>query len=151
MCCISNNCLNFWFSPSLGGHTIGTSHCSAFSNRLYNFTGKGDVDQTLDNDYVPTLKNKCKPNDLTTLVEMDPGSFKTFDTSYYKLIAKRRSLLTSDDTLLTNAEAKALVMRLANSPSEFFKEFGASMVKMGNIGVKTSIDGEIRKKCAVVN
>ena len=88
---------------------------------------------------------------MTTLVEMDPGSFKTFDTSYYKLIAKRRSLLTSDDTLLTNAEAKALVMRLANSPSEFFKEFGASMVKMGNIGVKTSIDGEIRKKCAVVN
>jgi len=100
---------------------------------------------------VPQLKNKCKPNDLTTLVEMDPGSFKSFDNSYYKLVAKRRSLFTSDDTLLTNAESKALVMRLANSPSEFFKEFGVSMVNMGNIGVKTGADGEIRKKCAIVN
>jgi len=141
----------FWFSPSLGGHTIGTSHCSSFSNRLYNFSGKGDVDPALDSHYVPKLKNKCKPNDVTTLVEMDPGSSKSFDNSYYKLVAKRKSLLTSDDTLLTNAESKTLVMRFANSPSEFFSEFGVSMVKMGNIGVITGTNGEIRKKCAVVN
>lgn len=82
---------------------------------------------------------------------MDPGSFKTFDASYYKLVAKRRSLFNSDDSLLTNAEAKALVMRFASSPSEFFKEFGVSMVKMGNVGVLTGAKGEIRKNCAIVN
>jgi peroxidase len=30
-------------------------------------------------------------------------------------------------------------------------DFGEAMVKMGNIGVKTSAQGEIRKTCAVIN
>ncbi|XP_020270318.1 peroxidase 27-like [Asparagus officinalis] len=134
-----------------GGHTIGTSHCSAFSNRLYNFTGKGDTDPSIDSEYVPKLKSKCKPNDVNTLVEMDPGSFKTFDSSYYKLIAKRRSLFTSDGSLRSNPAAFALVMRLANNQAEFFKEFGVSMVNMGNIEVLTGTQGEIRKTCTLVN
>lgn len=82
---------------------------------------------------------------------MDPGSHKTFDSSFFKLVAKRRSLLTSDHALLTNAQAKELVMRFASSQSEFFREYGVSMVRMGNIGVLTGTKGEIRKKCAVVN
>lgn len=82
---------------------------------------------------------------------MDPGSFKTFDSSYYKLVAKRRSLFTSDDTMRSNPAAFALVMRLANNQEEFFEEFGVSMVKMGNIDVLTGNQGEIRKTCALVN
>ncbi|KAL8188646.1 hypothetical protein R6Q57_029666 [Mikania cordata] len=42
------------------GHTIGTSHCSTIAIRLYNFTGKGDTDPSLDSDYVPYLKSLCK-------------------------------------------------------------------------------------------
>ncbi|CAI9087746.1 OLC1v1021898C1 [Oldenlandia corymbosa var. corymbosa] len=78
-----------------GSHTIGTSHCSSFDNRLYNFTGKGlnnDSDPKLDPNYVVNLKKKCKHGDQTTLVEMDPGSFKTFDKEFYTLVAKRRGL-----------------------------------------------------------
>ncbi|KAF8035795.1 hypothetical protein BT93_C1733 [Corymbia citriodora subsp. variegata] len=75
-----------------GGHTIGTSHCTAFSNRLYNFTGKSDADPKLDSNYRARLKLSCKPNDQTTLVEMDPGSARTFDIKYFELIAKRRPL-----------------------------------------------------------
>ncbi|XP_010908221.1 peroxidase 1 [Elaeis guineensis] len=137
-----------------GGHTIGTSHCSSFSSRLYNFTGNGDADPMLDKDYLPKLKSKCRPNDATTLVEMDPGSFKTFDTSYYKLVAKRRGLFTSDATLILDGQTKAYIERQAQAsgfPSEFFKDFGESMVKMGNIGVLTGNQGEIRKRCAFVN
>ncbi|KAI0507487.1 hypothetical protein KFK09_013612 [Dendrobium nobile] len=121
-----------------GGHTIGTSHCSSFSNRLYNFTGKGDADPSLDKYYLPKLKEKCKPDDVTTIVEMDPGSFKTFDASYYKNVLKRRVLFTSDQSLLEHSEAKAYLQRqIYGSPSEFFKDFGVSMVKMGNIQVLT--------------
>jgi len=68
------------------GHTIGTSHCFSFSDRLYNFTGMDnarDTDPALDPLYMARLRAKCPSlDDNTTLVEMDPGSFKTFDLSY---------------------------------------------------------------------
>lgn len=137
-----------------GAHTIGVAHCSSFSNRLYNFTGKGDQDPSLDPFYAANLKKfKCKvPNDNTTIVEMDPGSFRTFDLRYYKLLLKRRGLFQSDAALTTNAAVKAAIAQIVNSPLEvFFKEFALSMEKMGRVEVKTGSQGEIRKQCAVVN
>ncbi|KAG8042780.1 hypothetical protein GUJ93_ZPchr0328g33306 [Zizania palustris] len=138
----------------LGGHTLGTSHCSSFSDRLYNFSSASMADPTLDKRYVPRLKNKCKPGDKTTLVEMDPGSFKTFDTSYYRHIAKGRALFTSDETLMLDPFTRGYVLRQANVagyPAEFFSDFAASMVKMGNMQVLTGAQGEIRRHCAFVN
>ncbi|XP_057463897.1 peroxidase 27-like [Actinidia eriantha] len=135
-----------------GGHTIGISHCSSFNTRLYNFTGKGDTDPTLDPNYIKRLKLKCKPADQNSIVEMDPGSFKTFDQHYYTLVAKRRGLFQSDAALLDDSETKAYVKAHANSHgSTFFKDFGVSMINMGRIGVLTGKDGEVRKVCTKVN
>ncbi|KAI3931582.1 hypothetical protein MKW92_011184 [Papaver armeniacum] len=136
-----------------GAHTIGVSFCSSFTNRLYNFTGKGDSDPTLDSEYVPRLKSKCKPNDEVQTAEMDPGSFKTFDSSYYSLVIKRRGLFQSDSALLNDAVTKAYVKRQATkrgSPT-FFKDFAKSMEKMNAIDVLTGKAGEIRKHCAFIN
>ncbi|PKA53529.1 Peroxidase 1 [Apostasia shenzhenica] len=144
----------------LGSHTIGTSHCSSFSDRLYNFNKTGKSDPSLDKNYLQKLKSKCRPNDVKTLVEMDPGSFRTFDSSYYKLIVKRRALFNSDEALLHDEETKdyvhrqvavAVAVAARGFPAEFFKDYGVSMVKMGNIEVLTGSEGEIRKKCAFVN
>ncbi|XP_051210046.1 peroxidase 1 [Lolium perenne] len=138
-------------------HTIGTSHCFSFSDRLYNFTGRvnpSDIDPTLEPFYMAKLKSKCASlNDNTTLVEMDPGSFKTFDLDYFKLVSKRRGLFHSDGALLTNAFTRAYILRHATGAfkDEFFADFGVSMVKMGNANVLTGSQGEIRKKCSVVN
>ncbi|KAL8133108.1 peroxidase 27-like [Apium graveolens] len=135
-----------------GGHTIGTSQCSSFSNRLYNFTGIGDMDPSLDSEYAVNLKKKCKPTDVSNLVEMDPGSFKTFDEDYYTLVAKRRGLFQSDAALLDDKETRDYVeLQATTQGSTFFKDFEVSMVKMGNIGVLTGEAGEIRKTCAFVN
>ncbi|CAI9299447.1 unnamed protein product [Lactuca saligna] len=135
-----------------GGHTIGTSQCSTIVIRLYNFTGKGDTDPTLDPKYVPFLKKKCKPTDTTTLLEMDPGSFRTFDEDYYTIVMKRRGLFQSDAALLDDKETAAYVKLQAQSHgSTFFKDFEESMVKMGQIEVLTGSAGEIRKHCASVN
>lgn len=135
-----------------GGHTIGTSHCSSFDSRLYNFSGKGDTDPALDPNYVAHLKRKCKPGDNTTLVEMDPGSFRTFDEDYYTLVSKRRGLFQSDAALLNDNETKAYVkLQATTHGSTFAKDFAKSMVKMGEIGVLTGNSGEIRKRCAFVN
>ncbi|TXG47104.1 hypothetical protein EZV62_026398 [Acer yangbiense] len=135
-----------------GGHTIGTSHCSSFNERLYNFTGKGDADPRLDSEYMEKLKLKCKPGDQKTLVEMDPGSFKTVDESYYTLVSKRRGLFQSDAALLENKETRDYILSQAGkSFGSFFKDFGVSMVNMGRIEVLTGKSGEIRKVCSRVN
>lgn len=138
-----------------GAHTIGISHCNSFSSRLYNFTGVlGTQDPALDSEYADNLKaNKCRSlNDTTTKVEMDPGSRKTFDLSYYSLLVKRRGLFQSDSALTTNSVTLNLVNGLLKgSLQDFFDEFGKSMEKMGRVNVKTGTSGEIRKQCALVN
>lgn len=141
-----------------GAHTIGNSFCSSFNDRLYNFTGKGienDSDPTLDPNYVVELKKKCKFGGENVLVEMDPGSFQTFDGSYYTQVIKRRGLFQSDSALLDDNETKAYVKLQALSPpgysSTFFKDFGDSMINMGRIGVLTGTQGEIRRVCTKVN
>ncbi|CAM8900732.1 unnamed protein product [Rhodiola kirilowii] len=137
-----------------GAHTIGIGHCNQFTNRLYNFTGVGDQDPALDSEYAANLKSKkCKTqNDNVTFVEMDPGSFRTFDLSYYKLLLKRRGLFQSDAALTTNTNAANLINQiLQGSVQSFLAQFGRSMEKMGRIGVRTGSSGEIRKVCGKVN
>lgn len=83
---------------------------------------------------------------------MDPGSFKTFDASYYTLVAKRMGLFESDAALLNNTKTKSYVkLQAATGGSTFFDDFGVSMVNMGRIGVLTGKAGEIRKQCSKVN
>lgn len=83
---------------------------------------------------------------------MDPGSFRTFDLSYYKLVLKRRGLFVSDAALTTDSRTKSVITQLVQGSSEFFfQEFAKSMEKMGRIGVKTGSTGQIRKHCAIVN
>lgn len=138
----------------VGAHTIGISHCPSFSNRLYNFTGKGDQDPALDSEYAANLKaRKCRTqNDNTTIVEMDPGSVRTFDLSYYKLLLKRRGLFQSDAALLTNPSSKSFITQIVHGSLETFNaEFAKSMEKLIQIGVTTGSAGEVRKQCALVN
>ncbi|KAM1112696.1 hypothetical protein ACFX13_046375 [Malus domestica] len=137
-----------------GAHTIGVSHCPSFSNRLYNCTGVGDQDPALNAQYAANLKaNKCKtPTDNTTIVEMDPGSVRTFDLSYYTLLLKRRGLFESDAALTSSSTTLNYINQLLKgSLQNFYDEFGKSMEKMGRINVKTGSAGEIRKQCSVVN
>ncbi|PON76348.1 Peroxidase [Trema orientale] len=133
-----------------GGHTIGVGHCSLFSNRLYNFTGKGDQDPTLDAKYAQFLKSKCPQNDRTTTVEMDPNSSLKFDSNYYNILLQNKGLFQSDAALLTNKIARKKAVKLVDQ-TDFFTEFRQSMKRMGAIEVLTGTAGEIRTKCWKVN
>jgi peroxidase len=137
-----------------GGHTLGTAHCGSYAGRLYNFSSAYSADPSLDSEYADRLRTRCKSvDDKATLSEMDPGSYKTFDTSYYRHVAKRRGLFQSDAALLADATTREYVQRIATGKFDdvFFKDFGESMIKMGNVGVLTGAQGEIRKKCYIVN
>ncbi|KAL2902075.1 Peroxidase 27 [Bienertia sinuspersici] len=137
-----------------GAHTIGISECSSFTNRLYNFSGKGDnsFDPTMDPYYVAALRKKCTKNGPNIFVEMDPGSSKKFDVHYYELVSKNRGLFQSDAALLDNAETKSYVeAHKSGNQGSFFKDFGVSMVHMGRIGVLTGTSGEVRRVCSKNN
>ncbi|KAJ3674918.1 hypothetical protein LUZ60_005534 [Juncus effusus] len=135
-----------------GGHAIGNSHCNSFAKRLYNFNGKkGSMDPSLDSVYAAKLKKICSRTDNTTQLEMVPKSSTTFDTAYYKLVAEKKALFTSDEALLRNKVTRDYVLSHVSDQSSFFRDFGVSMVKMGRNRVLEAKRGQIRKNCAVVN
>lgn len=135
-------------SQSTGGHTLGFSHCSSFSNRIHNFNTTHDVDPTLHPSLAATLKGICplKNRAKNAGTSMDPSS-TMFDNTYYKLILQNKSLFSSDQALLSNPKTKSLVSNFASSKDAFFKAFANSMIKM------SSINGgqEVRRDCRVAN
>ncbi|KAF5190368.1 Peroxidase, partial [Thalictrum thalictroides] len=134
-----------------GAHTLGVGHCNFFSNRLYNFTGKGDSDPSLNSKYATFLKTKCRSLlDNTTIVGMDPQSSLSFDTSYYVNLKEQKGMFQSDAALLTNKGSSNIVDEMLIA-GKFFTEFAQSMKRMGAIGVLTGNSGEIRRKCSVIN
>ncbi|XP_051125684.1 peroxidase 3-like [Andrographis paniculata] len=136
-----------------GSHTIGICHCSWFTTRIYNFTGRGDADTTMNPNYVAALKRACQLNDKKTYVEMDPGSFRDFDNSYFRNVKKRKGLLQTDSALMNNAYTKRYIQSHSfyGFDNTFFDDFAVSMEKMGRIGVLTGTSGEVRKVCSFVN
>ncbi|CAK9180902.1 unnamed protein product [Ilex paraguariensis] len=133
-----------------GAHTIGVGHCNLFSNRLYNFTGKGDADPSLNSTYAASLRTKCRSlSDTTTTIAMDPGSALTFDNHYFSNLKIHQGLFQSDAALLTNKGATNVVDEMLIS-GPFFTQFNQSIQRMGAIGVLTGTAGKIRKRCSVV-
>lgn len=137
----------------IGAHTIGQSHCSSFSSRLYNFSPNSSTDPTLDSTLASQLIQKCPQNntDSKTVVSMDPVTPNTFDVKYYQNILAKKGLFTSDQTLMSSNPTSSLVTQYAQNSQTFMSKFAAAMVKMGNIDVLTGTNGEIRSWCHVPN
>ncbi|KAK9673087.1 hypothetical protein RND81_12G145000 [Saponaria officinalis] len=139
-----------------GAHTIGRSHCSILTNvdnRLYNFNGTNGPDPTLDSKYVAQLQQQCPngSNDTNSAVPMDPASPSVTDSDYYCNLLANRGLFTSDQSLLTDSTTANAVNQNSRNQFLWFLKFKAAIVKMGQIGVNTGTDGEIRTNCRVIN
>ncbi|KAK1588166.1 hypothetical protein Q3G72_020413 [Acer saccharum] len=136
-----------------GSHTIGNSRCVSFRQRLYNQSGNGQPDNTLDQSYAAQLRSRCpKSGGDQNLFFLDFVSPTKFDNSYFKLLLVSKGLLNSDEVLFTKNEAsRELVKKYAYNNELFFEQFAASMVKMGNISPLTGSKGEIRKNCRKIN
>ncbi|KAH9565659.1 hypothetical protein CY35_04G088100 [Sphagnum magellanicum] len=137
----------------LGAHTTGVAHCEFFSNRLYNFSGTGRNDPSMAPSLVESLKSVC-PQASTGLghtTALDQGTEFDFDNSYYKQLEKNRGILQIDQELTYDHQTSRIVKSLAGRGSRFGTSFGQAMVKMGNIGVLTGSQGEIRRICSQIN
>lgn len=136
-----------------GSHTIGNARCTSFRQRLYNQSGNGQPDYSLDQSYASQLRARCpRSGGDSNLFFLDFVSPTKFDNSYYKNILASKGLLSSDQVLFTKSEASMeLVKQYAENNGLFFQQFAKSMVKMGNISPLTGSRGEIRKNCRKVN
>lgn len=136
-----------------GGHSIGFAQCFTFKQRLFDFGGSGIADPALDTSLLQSLQKTCPDQDDsdTTLAPLDPVTTNKFDNVYYKNLVSGTGLLQSDQDLMGDNQTAAMVVTYSKYPLLFFRDFGASMVKMSNIGALTGKDGQIRRNCRVVN
>ncbi|RDX79985.1 Peroxidase 16, partial [Mucuna pruriens] len=135
-----------------GAHTIGFSHCSQFSKRIYNFRSKKSIDHTLNPAYAKQLQQVCPKNvDPRLAIDLDPVTPRTFDNQYYKNLQQGKGLLASDQALFTHKGSRGIVNLFASNNTAFEKAFVSAITKLGRIGIKTGKQGEIRRDCTMVN
>lgn len=139
----------FCSPPHAGGHTLGFSHCSSFQNRIHKFSNVTDVDPSMNPSFAARLRRICpmhnKVKNAGANLDFSPTAF---DNTYYKLLLKGKSILSSDQALLATSRTKALVGKFATYEKKFFDAFAKSMIKMSSINGGGT---EIRVNCRSVN
>nr|KJB23327.1 hypothetical protein B456_004G093200 [Gossypium raimondii] len=137
-----------------GAHTFGRAQCLTFTSRLYNFTGVGDTDPTLNTTYLEELRQICpQGGNSSVLTNLDPTTPDGFDNNYFTNLQVNRGLLRSDQNLFSTegADTIEIVNRFSSNQTAFFESFVESMIRMGNISPLTGTEGEIRSNCRAVN
>eukprot|EP00250_Pteridium_aquilinum_P022340 c25354_g1_i3 orf=372-1346(-) len=135
-----------------GGHTLGFSHCSSFNTRLFHFDQINEVDPSIDNSFARKLQTMCPEHNTNHSAGAFLDSTGTkFDNRYYVDIMQGKGVFSSDQALFSDPETHALVNFFANDQLAFFTNFATSMVHMGNVGIKTEENGEIREHCRFIN
>ncbi|XWS23522.1 hypothetical protein CRYUN_Cryun28dG0021600 [Craigia yunnanensis] len=129
-----------------GGHTIGISHCTSFTRRLY-----PTQDPSMDKTFANNLKGICPTENSTNTTVLDIRSPDKFDNKYYVDLMNRQGLFTSDQDLYTDSRTRGIVTSFAVNETLFFEKFVLSMIKMGQLSVLTGKKGEIRANCSVRN
>ncbi|XP_073005664.1 peroxidase 7 [Typha latifolia] len=132
-----------------GAHTIGKCNCGTIQWRLFNYTGNGKADPSINAKYLNFLKRKCQR--ATEYTDLDATTPMVFDNAYYKNILKGMGLLSTDQMLYKDSRTGPIVKALASQGNLFYQQFGVSMVKLSKTQVLTKNEGEVRIKCSAVN
>ncbi|XP_059430753.1 peroxidase RIP1-like [Corylus avellana] len=129
-----------------GGHTIGLSRCIAFRARIYN-------DTNINPGFAASLKQECPLTGGDNNTQPLDATPTRFDTVYFKSLLKSKGLLHSDQQLFKGdgSASDKLVRHYSNDRVAFAKDFGVSMIKMGNIKPLTGTEGEVRLNCRRIN
>ncbi|XP_059624231.1 peroxidase 17 [Cornus florida] len=132
-----------------GSHSIGKARCFSIIFRLYNQSGSGQPDPTIEPRFREKLDKLCPiGGDENVTGDLD-ATPEIFDNQYFKDLVHGRGFLNSDETLFTNARTRGFVKLFSVDEGEFFDAFIEGMVKMGDL--QSGRPGEIRRNCRVVN
>lgn len=129
-----------------GGHTIGFAKCTSFRDRIFN-------DTNIDTTFAADLQKTCpRIGGDDNLAPFDSTPIKV-DTAYYTSLLYKKGLLHSDQELFKGdgSQSDNLVLKYSKDSYAFAKDFGVSMIKMGNLKPLTGKKGEIRCNCRKVN
>lgn len=135
---------------------MGQSRCKFFDDRLYKWRGTGKPDPTLDTTTASHLRQTCTNSNTSAenrvLLDQGPNSGFVIDKSYFVMLTQHKGVLETDQKLLQDPLTKAFVAPLAaGSEGNFATKFEKALVKMGSLGVLSSVKGDIRKVCSVLN
>ncbi|XP_006654966.1 peroxidase 5-like [Oryza brachyantha] len=138
-----------------GAHSIGTSHCSSFTNRLYKYYGTYGTDPAMPAAYAADMMRKCPPETAAqqdpTMVQLDDVTPFVMDSQYYKNVLAGHVAFASDVALLDTPETAALVELYAGHSALWLGRFAAALVKVSKLDVLTGGEGQIRLNCSRVN
>ncbi|KAL6523669.1 hypothetical protein OROGR_017272 [Orobanche gracilis] len=132
-----------------GSHSIGKARCFSIVFRLYNQSGSGQPDPTIDPEYCEELDRLCPSGGDEEVVGSLDGTPERFDNRYYKDLVRGRGFLNSDQTLFTSDETRRYVRIFGRSQRKFFRAFAEGMVRLGDL--RSGRPGEVRTDCRVVN
>lgn len=133
-----------------GSHSIGKGRCFSIVFRLYNQSGSGQPDPTIEPRFRRMLDGLCpKDGDGNVTGGLDATPLK-FDNQYFKDLVQGRGFLNSDQSLFSgDARTREIVIKYSRDEKAFFKAFVEGMVRMGDL--QSEEPGEIRKNCRVAN
>nr|ABK23423.1 unknown [Picea sitchensis] len=128
-----------------GAHTIGQARCTSFRARIYN-------ESNIDTSLATAVKPKCpRTGGDNTLSPLDLATPITFDKHYYCNLRSKKGLLHSDQQLFNGGSTDSQVTTYSTNQNNFFTDFAAAMVNMGNIKPLTGTSGQIRRNCRKSN
>ncbi|CAN0901691.1 Lignin-forming anionic peroxidase [Linum grandiflorum] len=134
-----------------GAHTLGFAQCFTFRDRIYD-NGAKAVNKIIDSDFARKKKKACPAEGGDRyLAPLDTVTPKSFDNNYFKTLMRKKGLLESDQVLYSGGSTDGIVEEYSKDAQKFSSDFAAAMVKMGDIGVITGNNGQIRKVCRKTN
>ncbi|XP_073149360.1 peroxidase 17 [Henckelia pumila] len=132
-----------------GSHSIGKARCFSIVFRLYNQSGSGRPDPSIEPGFREKLDELCPlGGDDSVTGDLD-ATPERFDNQYFKDLMNGRGFLNSDQTLFTSPQTRDYVKMFGRSQTRFFKAFVEGMIKMGDL--LSGHPGEIRRNCRLVN
>ncbi|XP_047967233.1 lignin-forming anionic peroxidase-like [Salvia hispanica] len=130
-----------------GSHTIGQARCVTFRARIYGNT-------SIDAGFASTRQRQCPQtsgNGDGNLAPLDLVTPNSFDNNYFRNLVQLKGLLASDQVLFSGGSSDSIVQGYISNPRSFQSDFGASMIKMGDIEPLTGGNGIIRRTCGSAN
>ncbi|XP_031495464.2 peroxidase 4-like [Nymphaea colorata] len=130
-----------------GAHTVGQAQCTTFRHRIYNETNIDPTFAAMRQANCPMTSGQGDGN----LAPLDPQSPILFDNYYFQALMSKKGLLHSDQVLFNGGSTDSIVTLYSNDSIAFLTDFANAMVKMGNLGVLTGTQGQVRVDCRRVN